>query len=284
MIQLRIVLMVVAILFINSADAQSRKKSKKTTRSKSTTINTGSPATNDGAATVNSGSSSPIDNVVGAIGGLIGASGSGSMSNDLAANGLKEALNVGTELAANNLGRVDGFLANAAVKILFPPEARKVESTLRSLGMNSVCDQVITSVNRAAEAAVVEAKPIFVEAIKQMTITDAINILTGEKDAATQYLMRTSGQALMAKFEPIIQSNLQKTNATKYWSDAVNAYNAVPFVQKLNPNLSQYVTQKASDGIFLMVAQEEAKIRENPTQRIGTLLQDVFGWADKNRN
>lgn len=276
--------MVVAILFINSADAQSRKKSKKTTRSKSTTINTGSPATNDGAATVNSGSSSPIDNVVGAIGGLIGASGSGSMSNDLAANGLKEALNVGTELAANNLGRVDGFLANAAVKILFPPEARKVESTLRSLGMNSVCDQVITSVNRAAEAAVVEAKPIFVEAIKQMTITDAINILTGEKDAATQYLMRTSGQALMAKFEPIIQSNLQKTNATKYWSDAVNAYNAVPFVQKLNPNLSQYVTQKASDGIFLMVAQEEAKIRENPTQRIGTLLQDVFGWADKNRN
>lgn len=276
--------MVVAILFINSADAQSRKKSKKTTRSKSTTINTGSPATNDGTATVNSGSSSPIDNVVGAIGGLIGASGSGSMSNDLAANGLKEALNVGTELAANNLGRVDGFLANAAVKILFPPEARKVESTLRSLGMNSVCDQVITSVNRAAEAAVVEAKPIFVEAIKQMTITDAINILTGEKDAATQYLMRTSGQALMAKFEPIIQSNLQKTNATKYWSDAVNAYNAVPFVQKLNPNLSQYVTQKASDGIFLMVAQEEAKIRENPTQRIGTLLQDVFGWADKNRN
>lgn len=283
MIQLRIVLMVVAILFINSADAQSRKKSKKTTRSKSTTINTGSPATNDGAATVNSGSGSPVDNVVGAIGGLIGASGSGSMSNDLAANGLKEALNVGTELAANNLGRVDGFLANAAVKILFPPEARKVESTLRSLGMNSVCDQVITSVNRAAEAAVVEAKPIFVEAIKQMTITDAINILTGEKDTATQYLMRTSGQALMAKFEPIIQSNLQKTNATKYWSDAVNAYNAVPFVQKLNPNLSQYVTQKASDGIFLMVAQEEAKIRENPTQRIGTLLQDVFGWADKNR-
>lgn len=275
--------MVVAILFINSADAQSRKKSKKTTRSKSTTINTGSPATNDGAATVNSGSGSPVDNVVGAIGGLIGASGSGSMSNDLAANGLKEALNVGTELAANNLGRVDGFLANAAVKILFPPEARKVESTLRSLGMNSVCDQVITSVNRAAEAAVVEAKPIFVEAIKQMTITDAINILTGEKDTATQYLMRTSGQALMAKFEPIIQSNLQKTNATKYWSDAVNAYNAVPFVQKLNPNLSQYVTQKASDGIFLMVAQEEAKIRENPTQRIGTLLQDVFGWADKNR-
>lgn len=210
-------------------------------------------------------------------------SGSSSMTDELAANGLKEALSQGTETATNNLGQIDGFLANAAVKILFPPEARKIESTLRSVGMGSVCDQVITSVNRAAEAAVVEAKPIFVEAIKQMTITDAINILTGNKDAATQYLMRTSGQALMAKFEPIIQSNLQKTNATKYWTDAVNTYNAVPFVQKLNPNLSQYVTQKASDGIFLMVAAEEAKIRENPSERIGSILQDVFGWADKNR-
>jgi hypothetical protein len=211
------------------------------------------------------------------------SSGSSTMTEQLAANGLKEALSQGTNIASSNLGQVDGFLANAAVKILFPPEARKIESTLRSLGMGSVCDQVITSVNRAAEAAVVEAKPIFVEAIKQMTITDAINILTGNKDAATQYLQRTSGQALMAKFEPIIQSNLQKTNATKYWTDAVNAYNAVPFVQKLNPNLSQYVTQKASDGIFLMVAAEEAKIRENPSQRVGSILQDVFGWADKNR-
>lgn len=212
-----------------------------------------------------------------------GNSSSRTMTDELAANGLKEALSQGTETATNNLGQIDGFLANAAVKILFPPEARKIESTLRSVGMGSVCDQVITSVNRAAEAAVVEAKPIFVEAIKQMTITDAINILTGNKDAATQYLMRTSGQALMAKFEPIIQSNLQKTNATKYWTDAVNTYNAVPFVQKLNPNLSQYVTQKASDGIFLMVAAEEAKIRENPSERIGSILQDVFGWADKNR-
>jgi hypothetical protein len=205
------------------------------------------------------------------------------MTNELAANGLKQALSVGTDLAANNLGQIDGFLANAAVKILFPPEARKIESTLRSLGMGSVCDQVITSVNRAAEAAVVEAKPIFVEAIKQMTITDAINILTGDKDAATQYLQRTSGQVLITKFEPIIQSNLQKANATKYWSDAIKAYNAVPFVQRMNPNLSQYVTQKATDGIFLMVAIEEGKIRENPAQRVGSVLQDVFGWADKNK-
>lgn len=280
----RILLAVCTIIFVNSVEAQSWKKPKKTTKPKTTTTST-SGTTSTSSSSESTSSSSTMGNVVGTLGGLLGgsSSGSGSMTNDLAANGLKQALSVGTDLATNNLGQIDGFLANAAVKILFPPEARKIESTLRSLGMGSVCDQVITSVNRAAEAAVVEAKPIFVEAIKQMTITDAINILTGNKDAATQYLQRTSGQALMAKFEPIIQSNLQKTNATKYWSDAVNAYNNVPFGQKLNPNLSQYVTQKASDGIFMMVAVEEAKIRENPAQRVGSILQDVFGWADKNK-
>jgi hypothetical protein len=280
----RIVLAVCTIIFVNSVEAQSWKKPKKTTKPKTTTTST-SGTTSTSSSSESTGSSSNMGNVIGTLGGLLGgsSSGSGSMTNDLAANGLKQALSVGTDLATNYLGQIDGFLANAAVKILFPPEARKIESTLRSLGMGSVCDQVITSVNRAAEAAVVEAKPIFVEAIKQMTITDAINILTGNKDAATQYLQRTSGQALMAKFEPIIQSNLQKTNATKYWSDAVKAYNNVPFGQKLNPNLSQYVTQKASDGIFMMVAIEEAKIRENPAQRVGSILQDVFGWADKNR-
>lgn len=227
---------------------------------------------------------STTSTIGGILGGVLGGtSSSGTMTNDLAAKGLKEALNVGTNAAAGNLGKIDGFLANAAVKILFPPEARKIESTLRSIGMGSVCDQVITSVNRAAEAAVVEAKPIFVEAIKQMTITDAIQILTGGQDAATQYLKKTSGQALITKFQPIIQTNLQKTQATKYWGDAMKAYNAVPFVQKVNPNLSQFVTEKATDGIFLMVAQEELKIRSNPAQRIGGILQDVFGWADKNK-
>jgi len=276
----RIVSFTFFILLLNSIEAQSWKKTKRTTitteTSKTTSKSSYSQSTDSGSA---------MGNVMESLGGLLGgsSSSSGSMTNELAANGLKQALSAGTDLAANNLGQIDGFLANAAVKILFPPEARKIESTLRSLGMGSVCDQVITSVNRAAEAAVVEAKPIFVEAIKQMTITDAINILTGDKDAATQYLQRTSGQVLIANFEPIIQSNLQKANATKYWSDAIKAYNAVPFVQKMNPNLSQYVTQKATDGIFLMVAIEEGKIRENPAQRVGSVLQDVFGWADKNK-
>jgi hypothetical protein len=276
----RVVSFIFSILLLNSIEAQSWRKTKKTTitsETSKTTIKSSSSQSTD--------SSSTMGNAIESLGGLLGgsSSSSGSMTNELAANGLKQALSVGTDLAANNLGQIDGFLANAAVKILFPPEARKIESTLRSLGMGSVCDQVITSVNRAAEAAVVEAKPIFVEAIKQMTITDAINILTGDKDAATQYLQRTSGQVLIAKFEPIIQSNLQKANATKYWSDAIKAYNALPFVQKMNPNLSQYVTQKATDGIFLMVAIEEGKIRENPAQRVGSVLQDVFGWADKNK-
>jgi hypothetical protein len=276
----RVVSFIFSILLLNSIEAQSWRKTKKTTitsETSKTTIKSSSSQSTD--------SSSTMGNAIESLGGLLGgsSSSSGSMTNELAANGLKQALSVGTDLAANNLGQIDGFLANGAVKILFPPEARKIESTLRSLGMGSVCDQVITSVNRAAEAAVVEAKPIFVEAIKQMTITDAINILTGDKDAATQYLQRTSGQVLITKFEPIIQSNLQKANATKYWSDAIKAYNAVPFVQRMNPNLSQYVTQKATDGIFLMVAIEEGKIRENPAQRVGSVLQDVFGWADKNK-
>jgi hypothetical protein len=276
----RIVSFTFFILLLNSIEAQSWKKTKRTTITTET-----SKTASKSSYSQSTDSGSVMGNVMESLGGLLGgsSSSSGSMTNELAANGLKQALSAGTDLAANNLGQIDGFLANAAVKILFPPEARKIESTLRSLGMGSVCDQVITSVNRAAEAAVVEAKPIFVEAIKQMTITDAINILTGDKDAATQYLQRTSGQVLIAKFEPIIQSNLQKANATKYWSDAIKAYNALPFVQKMNPNLSQYVTQKATDGIFLMVAIEEGKIRENPAQRVGSVLQDVFGWADKNK-
>jgi hypothetical protein len=276
----RIVSFTFFILLLNSIEAQSWKKTKRTTITTET-----SKTASKSSYSQSTDSGSVMGNVMESLGGLLGgsSSSSGSMTNELAANGLKQALSAGTDLAANDLGQIDGFLANAAVKILFPAEARKIESTLRSLGMDSVCDQVITSVNRAAEAAVVEAKPIFVEAIKQMTITDAINILTGDKDAATQYLQRTSGQVLIAKFEPIIQSNLQKANATKYWSDAIKAYNALPFVQKMNPNLSQYVTQKATDGIFLMVAIEEGKIRENPAQRVGSVLQDVFGWADKNK-
>jgi hypothetical protein len=277
---------------MQSMQAQTKKK-RTVLKPKSTTTSTKTSSTSTTTSTSTSTSTtiantdnSTVDGIIGTIGGLLdgsSGSGSGSMTNDLAARGLKEALNLGTAAASNNLGKVDGFLANAAVKILFPPEAKKLESTLRSIGMGSVCDQVITSVNHAAEGAVVEAKPIFLAAITQMTLTDAISILTGGQDAATQYLMRTSGQALMEKFQPIIQSNLNRTQATQYWGQAMTAYNSVPFVQKINPNLSQFVTQKATEGIFLMVAEEEKKIRANPLERVGGIIQDVFGWADKNK-
>ena len=236
-----------------------------------------SKQTQSGSSTPN-----PVGDMMGTLGGMI-RGGSGSMTNDKAANGLKEVLNVGTASATSNLGKVDGFLANAAVKILLPPEARKVESTLRGLGMGSVCDQVITSVNRAAEGAVVEAKPIFIQAIKSMTISDAIGILTGGDGAATNYLRRTSGEVLKQRMQPIIKTNLDRTQATRYWGDAINQYNNVPLVQKANPDLSQFVTEKAIDGIFLMIALEEKSIRANPAARVGSVLTEVFGWADSQK-
>ena len=225
-----------------------------------------------------------LDGVITRVGSAISSAKDGNnMTESKASEGLKAALKAGTDIASNNLGTVDGFLGNAAVKILFPPEAKKVESTLRSIGMNKVCDDVVVSVNRAAETAVIEAKPIFTAAITNMSIQDAIGILTGGQNSATEYLKKSSGQALVQKFQPIIKSNLEKSNATKYWGDVMSAYNNVPFVQKVNPDLTQFVTQKAIDGIFMMVAQEELKIRQNPSLRVGSIIQDVFGWADKNK-
>lgn len=194
--------------------------------------------------------------------------------------GLKQALEIGTSQGADQLSTKDGFLGNLAVKILFPPEAQKVENTLRSIGLNSLADNVILSINRAAEDAAKEAKPIFISAIKQMTIADATNILLGNKDAATAYFKRVTTAQLLQKFEPVITSSLNKVGATKYWGDAATAYNKIPLVKPVNTNLSNYVAQKAIDGMFYQVALEELKIRENISARSTTLLQKVFGYAD----
>ncbi|MEJ5993553.1 DUF4197 domain-containing protein [Pedobacter sp. Du54] len=194
--------------------------------------------------------------------------------------GLKQALEIGTSQGSDKLSAKDGFLGNLAIKILFPPEAQKVEKTLRSLGFNALADNVIVSINRAAEDAAKEAKPIFIAAIKQMTITDATNILLGNKDAATTYFKRVTTQQLLQKFEPVITTSLSKVGATKYWSDAASAYNKIPLVKPVNTNLSNYVAQKAIDGMFYQVALEELKIRENISARSTTLLQKVFGYAD----
>ena len=159
--------------------------------------------------------------------------------------GLKQALEIGTSKGADQLALKDGFLGNYAVKILFPTEAQKVESTLRSIGLNSLADNVILSLNRAAEDAAKEAKPIFLSAIKQMTITDATNILLGNEDSATAYFKRITTAQLMEKFRPVITTSLNKVGATRYWSDAAIAYNKIPLYQKRGVTVSMLFPAKA---------------------------------------
>jgi hypothetical protein len=198
--------------------------------------------------------------------------------------GLKQALEFGTSSSAERLSLQDGYFGNIAIKILFPEEARKVERTLRTLGLNSLADNVILSINRAAEDAAMEAKPIFISAIKQMTIADATTILLGrDNDGATQYFKRVTSGQLHDKFKPIITGSLAKVGATRYWTDVMNRYNQIPLVTKVNPDLQEYVTQKAMEGLFIEIAKEELKIRENVSARGTNLLQKVFGYADRNK-
>ncbi len=199
------------------------------------------------------------------------------------ASALKQALEQGTNKSSDELSATNGFFGNALIKIVFPPEAQKAEKTLRSLGLNQLCDNVILSLNRAAEDAAKEAKPIFVNSIKQLTLQDATNILFGQQDAATQYFKRTTINQLSEKFKPVIQASLNKVGATRYYGDAVTAYNKVPLVTKLNPDLSDYVTQKAIEGLFTEIAKEELNIRQNLSARRTTLMQRVFGYADNNK-
>jgi len=217
---------------------------------------------------------------IGNILGQVATGATGTPSSLEISNGLKQALEIGTSAGADRLSTKDGFFGNMAIKILFPTEAQKVEKTLRSVGLNSLADNVILSLNRAAEDAAKEAKPIFVSAIKQMTIADAANILLGNKDAATNYFKRVTTAQLMERFSPVIANSLSKVGATKYWTDAAAAYNKIPLVKPVNTNLTQYVAEKAIDGMFVQVAQEELKIRDNIGARSTGLLQKVFGYAD----
>lgn len=190
--------------------------------------------------------------------------------------GLKEALTVGTQNSSNKLSAVDGFFKDATIKILMPPEAEKVESTLRSLGFGSVVDKAILSMNRGAEEAAKSATPIFVNAIKQMTITDALGILQGGESAATNYFKEKTTTQLTQAFRPVIDKALTKTDATKYWSDVFSVYNRFS-QKKVDTDLGAYVTGKAIDGIFHEVALEEQKIRKDPAARVSDILKKVFG-------
>jgi len=194
-----------------------------------------------------------------------------------AADGIREALVKGTGESVKLVTNIDGYFGNPEIKIPFPPEAKEVESKLRSIGLGKKVDEVILSLNRAAEDAGKEATKIFVDAIKGMSIKDAINIVKGENDAATKYLNRTTSPQLNAKFQPIIKVSLDKVDATKQWEELVKTYNKIPFVKKMNPNLPEYVTGKAIDGLFVMVAKEELKIRQDPMARTSEILKKVFG-------
>ena len=198
-------------------------------------------------------------------------------SEEEAADALKETLNKGTEKGVSVLSVKDGYFANLKVKIPFPKNATKVADKLKKLGMQKQVDEVVLSINRAAEDAVNSAKPIFVDAIKKMSIKDAIGIVKGNKTAGTDYLNRNTNSALANAFKPIIKISLEKVNATKRWESVMNTYNKIPFVEKVNPELETYVTEKAISGLFFMLAQQEIAIRENPKERTSALLKKVFG-------
>lgn len=204
--------------------------------------------------------------------------GSGKLSNDDIVAGLKEALSVGAKNSAGKLSSLDGFFKNEAIKLLMPPEAKKVESALRSAGLGTQVDKAILSMNRAAEEASKSAAPIFVDAIKQMSFQDALGILKGADTAATSYLKGKTTSALTTSFRPVIEEALKKTDATKYWKDVFETYNKLPTtLKKINPDLPGYVTDKALYGMFIQVAEEEKKIRKDPAARVSDILKKVFG-------
>jgi len=194
--------------------------------------------------------------------------------------GLKQALEFGISEGAAKLSQEDGYY-KSAYKILLPEEARKVTDKLQNIpGFTEVEDVILEKINRGAEDAAKKAKPIFVDAIKQMSFRDATNILMGDKDAATQYLNQATYDKLYAEFNPVIINSLDKFNARKYWSDAVSKYNKIPFVEKLNPSLDDYVTSQALVGLFDMVEKKELDIRSNVAARTTDLLKKVFAKQD----
>ncbi|MDP9195920.1 MAG: DUF4197 domain-containing protein [Pseudomonadota bacterium] len=195
---------------------------------------------------------------------------------DIAA-GLKEALRVGTDQVVKTLGQEGGFNLDPAVHIPLPPALKPVDSALSQIGLRSLTDDLETRMNQAAEAATPKARQLFMDSIRQMTITDAKGILTGSKDAATQYLRRTMGPGLTQEMQPLIQQAMTQTGVMQVYDSVMGQYARMPFMPDVQANLTDYVTGKALDGIFYYVAQEEAAIRTNPAKRTTTLLKKVFG-------
>ncbi len=198
------------------------------------------------------------------------------LSNGDIISGLKEALKIGTDSSSKKLSKVNGFFGDAAIKILMPAEAQKVEKTLRGVGMGSLVDKAILSMNRAAEDAASGVGNIFFNSIKQMTVTDGLQILRGGDFAATDYLKKHTTTELTEKFRPVIEASLVKTDATKYWSELFTNYNKFSF-KKINPDLTAYVTERALSGLFLNISLQEQKIRKDPAAQVTGILKSVFG-------
>lgn len=208
------------------------------------------------------------------------SSGDIDLSNADIAAGLREALDKGIEEQVTKLTAEDGFYKNELVKIVMPQELQKVDATLRKFGLGSLADEGIKAMNRAAEDAVKEATPIFVDAVKDITFTDAKNILLGEDNAATTYLSGKTNTALYEKFSPVIDSSFTKVGANTIWEKIITKYNSLPLTKDVNPDLTDYVTQKALEGVFTMIAVEEKEIRTDLDSRTTDILKKVFAAQD----
>ncbi len=205
---------------------------------------------------------------------------SGMLTNDEVGTGLKSALDIGISRGVDVLSQKGGYFSSA-YKILLPEEARRITEKLKFIpGFNKVEDILLEKINSGAEDAAAKAKPIFINAIKQMTFNDVMGILMGDKNGATEYLKRSTYQQLYSEFNPVIITSLDKFEARKYWGDAVNAYNKIPLITKANPSLDEYVTKKALDGLFSMVEEKERGIRGNIGERTTELLRRVFAKQD----
>ena len=204
----------------------------------------------------------------------------GVLGNDQIAMGLRQALDLGIEKQVSKLTQVDGFYKNDLVKILLPQELQKVDKALRDIGLSKLADEGLKVLNRAAEDAVKEATPIFVDAVKGITFADARNILLGSDNAATQYLTGKTETALYNKFKPVINNSFSKVGADKVWSNLINKYNSIPFTSDVNPDLTDYVTSEALEGVYTMIAVEEKEIRTKLSSRTTDLLKKVFALQD----
>jgi len=243
----KLLLFLVFSISLNIANAQKKKIGKATKAIKSVVKKT--------TETITNGNQPNMDEVI---------------------KGLKEALSIGADSSVKKLSVADGFFKNTAIKILMPPEAVKVESSLRKVGAGKLVDDAILTMNRAAESATADVKDIFFEAIKNMTINDGMKILKGDSIEATRYLKSSTTAQLTQKIRPIVEIALKKVNATKYWGDLFKEYNRFA-VKKINPDLAGFVTEKTIDGLFFSIGEEEQKIRKNPAAQVTELLKKVFG-------